>query len=415
MTIDDLCRGAREAASHLAGLPRADKDRALERIAEALERRCQEILRENSEDVGLAREARLPNEAVDRLYLDEERLAELARDLRGVARLEDPVGAVERGWRLVNGLEVRERRVPFGVVGVVYETRPRTAVDAAAVCLKSGNAVVLRGSTAGKHTDRLLAEVVEGAVLEAGLPGGAVTHLSTDPDALLDVLRRPDGLDLVVPLGGRDLQEYVRAHAAAPQLATGTGNCHIYVDAAADKQTAVSIITSAKCVRPAGQTAVETLLVHGSAARACLPAILKELHQHGVDIVGDRATTELVPDLPVGRAERSHYETAFFRARLAVRIVSSLDEAVSHIREFSSGEADAIVTEDGTAARRFLDQVDSACVFVNASTRFAEGKDFGFGVDLGVSTQKLHLRGPIGPRTLTATKYVVWGDGGVHS
>ena len=415
MTTDDLCRRARAAADHLAGLPREEKDRVLERVAEALERRCREILQENVEDVGLAREARLPNEAIDRLYLDEERLAELARDMRGVAQLEDPVGAVERGWRLVNGLEVRERRAPFGVIGIVYETRPRTAVDAAAVCLKSGNALVLRGSTAAKHTDRILAEVVEGAALEAGLPEGSVAHLTTDPGELLDLLRRTDGLDLVVPLGGRDLQDYVSSHSAAPQLATGTGNCHIYVDAAADKETAASIVTSAKCVRPAGQTAVETLLVHGSAARACLPAILGELEQHGVEIVGDRATADLVPDIPVKRADRSHYETAFFRARLAVRIVSSLDEAVAHIREFSSGDADAIVTEDTVAARSFVALVDSACVFVNASTRFAEGKDFGFGVDLGVSTQKLHVRGPIGPRTLTVSKYVVWGDGGVHA
>lgn len=398
----------------MAGLPRTRKDEALERIAEAIARRRDEILRENAEDIAAARSAHLGDETIDRLYLDEERLGELAADIRRLTVLADPVGAIERGGRLDGGLEIRELRAPFGVVGVVFEWHPRTTIDAAAVCLKAGNACVLRGAASGKHSNRMLAEVAEGAVLEAGLPPGTISHVSTDPEELLELLRDPVCLDLVVPLGGDDLRKYVGTHASAPSLTSGAGNCHVYVDAAADLQEAEAIVINAKCTRAAHPTAAETLLVHGSVARAFLPGIITELDRRGVQVYGDRTTIDLAADVTVKRATAAHYEKEFLTARIAVRVVSSIDEAVAHIARFGTGSAEAIVTEDLAAARVFTERVDAACVFVNASTRLADGAAFGHAVDLGVCTQKLHLRGPIGPHTLTCSKYVVWGDGHVH-
>jgi glutamate-5-semialdehyde dehydrogenase len=414
VTVEDICVQAREAAAQLAVLARVRKDEALESIVEALDRRRDEILRDNADDIVAARAARLADEVVDRLYMDEERLAEVGRDLLRLAALDDPVGVVDRGWRLANGLEVHEQRVPFGVIAIIHEWRPRVTVDAAAVALKAGNAVILRGAASGKHTNRILAEVVEGAIIEAGLPPRAVSHLSTESDELLELLRAPDGLDLVVPLGGADLRDYVRAHAAAPTLYSTGGNCHVYIDAAADPEKATRIVVDAKCQRASEGGSAETLLVHGTAARSCLPAILTELVHRGVELVGDRTAADIMPDLPMKRANRSHYEQEFLGAKIAVRVVASLDEAVAHIAEFGRGHSEAIVTEDADAARAFSARVDAACVYVNASTRFTDGEVFGFGLDLGACTQKLHERGPIGPRTLTCSKYVVWGDGHVR-
>lgn len=413
MTVAELCKTARAAAALLAALPRARKDDALERIAEAVERRRDEILRENAEDIAAARGARLPDETIDRLYLDEERLAEVAHDVRRLTVLDDPAGSIERGGRLDDGLEVRELRVPFGVVGVIHEWHPRTTIDAAAVCLKAGNACVLRGAASGKHSNRMLAEVVEGAIIEAGLPPGSVSHLSTDPEELLSLLRVAGGLDLVVPLGGHQLRGYVHTHAAAPSLTSGAGNCHVYVDAAADLEKARAIVVDAKCAHAAHLTAAETLLVHGTVARVFLPTLLAELDRRRVEVFCDHTTSDLAPGVFVKRATDAHYRKEFLTARIAVRVVASIDEATAHIARYGTGSAEAIVTEDLTAARTFTDRVEAACVFVNASTRFADGAVFGHGVDLGICTQKLHLRGPIGSHTLTCSKYVVWGDGHV--
>jgi glutamate-5-semialdehyde dehydrogenase len=414
MTVEHICVQARAAAAELALLTRLCKDAALESIADALERRRDEVLQDNADDIAAARAARLPDDVVDRLYMDAERLDEVRCDLRRLASLEDPVGVVEHGWRLANGLEVREQRVPFGVVAVIHEWRPRVTVDAAAVALKAGNAVILRGAASAKHTNRILAEVVEGAIIEAALPERAVSHLSVESDELLELLGIPDGVDLVVPLGGADLRDYVRAHASAPTLHSSGGNCHVYIDAAADCEMASRIVVNAKCQRASEGGSAETLLVHGSAARSCLPPILAELVRRGVELVGDRTAAEVVPDLPMKRANRSHYEQEFLGAKIAVRVVASLDEAVAHIAEFGRGHSEAIITEDADAARRFTARVDAACVYVNASTRFTDGAAFGYGVDLGACTQKVHARGPIGPRTLTCSKFVVWGDGHVR-
>ena len=414
MTIEEVCRQAQAASAALAPLTRARKDEALEHIAEALERRFDEILRDNAEDLAIARGQRLPEALVDRLLLDEDRLNEAIRTVRTIATLEDPVGEVVRGFRLPNGLQVRQQRVPIGVIAVVYESRPNVTVDTAALCLKTGNAGILRGGSAAKHSNRILAEVIEGAVLEAGLPARAVSHLSPDRDELLELLQMRQYVDLVIPRGGEDLVDYLLAHSRIPVIHATGGNCHVYVDAGADLAMASRIVVNAKCQRPGVCNAAETLLVHHDVAAEFLPTMLTELQRRGVELVVDRAAAELLPNLQLKRANKSHYETEFLALKLAVRVVDSLDEALAHIATYGTRHSEAIVTRDHAAAEEFARRVDAACVYVNASTRFTDGGEFGMGAEIGISTQKLHARGPIGLRELTCAKYVIWGAGQVR-
>jgi gamma-glutamyl phosphate reductase len=415
MTVEEQVRAARVASRTLASLPRARKDEALELIAEALRRRAGEILAENAEDVALARANKLGAALVDRLYLDEDRLRETARSVHEVAALDDPVGEIQEGRRLANGLELTRVRVPLGVVAVVYEARPNVTVDAAALCLKSGNAVVLRGGSAAKHSNRMLAEVVQGAILEAGLPAEAVAFIAGPREVLLQLVTLKDLIDVVIPRGGEELKELLSAHSRVPVIAAAGGNCHVYVDAAADLDMALAITVNAKCQRPGVCNAAETLLVHHDVAAAFLPRVVAELTRRGVELAVDRTTAELVPDPRLKRANRTHYETEFLDLKMAVRVVGSLDEAIDHVTTFGSGHSEAIVTGDLEAAQRFTREVDAAVVYVNASTRFTDGGQFGLGAEMGISTQKLHARGPISLRELTCQKYVAWGDGQVRS
>jgi glutamate-5-semialdehyde dehydrogenase len=415
MTVEEQVRAARLASRTLALLPRARKDEALELIAEALRRRAGEILAENAEDVALARAGKLSAALVDRLYLDEDRLKETARSVLEVAALADPVGEIQEGRRLANGLELTRVRVPLGVVAVVYEARPNVTVDAAALCLKSGNAVVLRGGSAAKHSNRMLAEVVQGAILEAGLPAEAVAFVAGPREVLLQLVTFKDLIDVVIPRGGDELKELLSAHSKVPVIAAAGGNCHVYVDAAADLDMALAITVNAKCQRPGVCNAAETLLVHHDVAAAFLPRVVAELTRRGVELAVDRTTAELVPDPRLKRANRTHYETEFLDLKMAVRVVGSLDEAIDHVTTFGSGHSEAIVTGDLEAAQRFTREVDAAVVYVNASTRFTDGGQFGLGAEMGISTQKLHARGPISLRELTCQKYVAWGDGQVRS
>ena len=415
MTVEEQVRAARAASRVLASLPRARKDEALELIAEALHRRAGEILAENAEDVALARANKLGAALVDRLYLDEDRLEETVRSVREVAALADPVGEIQEGRRLANGLELTRVRVPLGVVAVVYEARPNVTVDAAALCLKSGNAVVLRGGSAAKHTNRMLAEVVQGAILEAGLPAEAVAFIAGPREVLLQLVTLKDLIDVVIPRGGEELKELLSAHSRVPVIAAAGGNCHVYVDAAADLDMALAITVNAKCQRPGVCNAAETLLVHHDVAAAFLPRVVAELTRRGVELAVDRSTAELVPDPRLKRANRTHYETEFLDLKMAVRVVGSLDEAIDHVTTFGTGHSEAIVTGDLEAAQRFTREVDAAVVYVNASTRFTDGGQFGLGAEMGISTQKLHARGPISLRELTCQKYVAWGDGQVRS
>ena len=411
MTVEEQVRKARLASRTLASLPRARKDEALELIAEALRRRAGEILAENAEDVALARASKLSAALVDRLYLDEDRLMDTASTVREVAALPDPVGEIEDGRRLANGLELTRLRVPLGVVAVVYEARPNVTVDAAALCLKSGNAVVLRGGSAAKHSNRMLAEVVQGAMLEAGLPAEAVAFVAGPREVLLELVALKGLIDVVIPRGGEELKELLAQHSAVPVIAAAGGNCHVYVDAAADLKMALAVTVNAKCQRPGVCNAAETLLVHRAVASEFLPVVIAELTRRGVELVVDRATTDLVPDPRLKRANRTHYETEFLDLKMAVRVVESLDEAIDHVTTFGSGHSEAIVTGDLEAAQRFTREIDAAVVYVNASTRFTDGGQFGLGAEMGISTQKLHARGPISLRELTCQKYVAWGDG----
>ena len=415
MTVEEQVRAARVASRTLASLPRARKAEALELIADALRRRAGEILAENAEDVALARANKLGAALVDRLYLDEDRLRETARSVHEVAALDDPVGEIQEGRRLANGLELTRVRVPLGVVAVVYEARPNVTVDAAALCLKSGNAVVLRGGSAAKHSNRMLAEVVQGAIIEAGLPAEAVAFIAGPREVLLQLVTLKDLIDVVIPRGGEELKELLSAHSRVPVIAAAGGNCHVYVDAAADLDMALAITVNAKCQRPGVCNAAETLLVHHDVAAAFLPRVVAELTRRGVELAVDRITAELVPDPRLKRANRTHYETEFLDLKMAVRVVGSLDEAIDHVTTFGSGHSEAIVTGDLEAAQRFTREVDAAVVYVNASTRFTDGGQFGLGAEMGISTQKLHARGPISLRELTCQKYVAWGDGQVRS
>lgn len=415
MKVEQLCAEAQRASRVLAGLPRARKDEALFAVADALRRRSAEILAENDEDVRLARENRLADALVDRLLLDEDRLSDVEQAVRDIAALPDPIGQVVDGWRLDNGVEVRKVRVPLGVIAVVYEARPNVTVDAAALCLKSGNAVILRGGSAALHTNRILAEVVQGAVIEVGLPREAVMYLSPDRRELAELLKQRKYVDLVVPRGGEELKEYLLEHSKVPVIYAAGGNCHVYVDAAADLEKALPIVVNAKCQRPGVCNSAETLLVHEAVAPAFLPRAAEELKRRGVELVVDKAAADIIGDPSLKRANKTHYDTEFLALKLAVRVVTSVDEAIDHITTYGTRHSEAIVTEDVAAARAFTAGVDAACVYVNASTRFTDGGQFGLGAEMGISTQKLHVRGPIALQELTCVKYQLWGDGQVRA
>jgi len=414
VSVQQTCAAAQRASRVLAGLPRARKDEALGNVVDALARRAAEILAENAEDVRLARENRLPDALVDRLLLDEDRLRDMAASVRALAALPDPVGQLVDGWRLENGVQLRKVRVPLGVVAVIYEARPNVTVDAACLCLKTGNAVILRGGSAAMHSNRILSEVVQGAVIEAGLPREAVSYLTPDRRELDELLEQRRYVDLVIPRGGEDLKDYLMERSKVPVIYAAGGNCHVYVDAGADLDKAVPIIVNAKCQRPGVCNAAETLLVHRDVAAEFLPRAVEELKRRGVELVVDKVAADVLGDPTLKRANKTHYETEFLALKLAVRVVDSLDEALEHIATYGTRHSEAIVTEDLGAARRFTAEVDAACVYVNASTRFTDGSEFGLGAEMGISTQKLHVRGPIALQELTCVKYELWGDGQVR-
>ena len=414
MSVQQTCAAAQRASRVLAGLPGTRKDEALGNVADALARRAAEILAENAEDLRLARESRLPAALIDRLLLDEDRLRDVAAGVRALTALRDPVGQLVDGWRLENGVELRKVRVPLGVVAVIYEARPNVTVDAACLCLKTGNAVILRGGSAAMHSNRILSEVVQGAVIEAGLPREAVSYLTPDRRELDELLEQRRYVDLVIPRGGEDLKDYLMERSKIPVIYAAGGNCHVYVDAAADLGKAVPIIVNAKCQRPGMCNAAETLLVHRDVAAEFLPRAVEELKRRGVELVVDKAAADVLGDPTLKRANKTHYETEFLALKLAVRVVDSLDEALEHIATYGTRHSEAIVTEDLGAARRFTAEVDAACVYVNASTRFTDGGEFGLGAEMGISTQKLHARGPIALQELTCVKYELWGDGQVR-
>jgi glutamate-5-semialdehyde dehydrogenase len=404
---------ARAASYELAVATRAVKDAALAGMAEALLVRAEEVLAANADDVGRAEAGGTPANIVDRLRLTPERLAGMAQGLRDVAALPDPIGEVVRGSTLANGLELRQVRVPFGVVGMIYEARPNVTADAAGICLKSGNAVLLRGSSSARASNTAIVAVLRDAAVAAGLPADAVQLVPGDTHESVKALMRARGLvDVLIPRGGAGLIRSVVEESTVPVIETGVGNVHVYVDRAADLDKALAIVLNSKTSRTSVCNSAESLLVHEEIADRFLPLVTAALQEAGVTIHGDPAFRDTAAGVvPAGDDD---WATEYLSLDIAARVVPSIEEAIAHIRRWSSQHTEAIVTEDLAAARRFTAAVDAAAVMVNASTRFTDGGEFGFGAEIGISTQKLHARGPMGLAEMTSTKYVVTGSGQVR-
>ncbi|MGB0191244.1 MAG: glutamate-5-semialdehyde dehydrogenase [Nocardioides sp.] len=410
--VIELAQRAREASLGLGLATRAQKDAALLAMAEALLERAEPVLDANAEDVARAESGGTPAGIVDRLRLTPERLEGMAQGLRDVAALPDPVGEVVRGGTLANGLELRQVRVPFGVVGMIYEARPNVTADAAGICLKSGNAVLLRGSSSAAASNAAIVAVLREAAASTGLDADVVQLVPADSHDTVKALMRARGhVDVLIPRGGAGLIRAVVEESTVPVIETGVGNCHVYVDAAADLDKALAIVVNAKTHRPSVCNAAESLLVHADVAEAFLPRVVEALQGAGVTVHGDESFAAYDGVVP---ATEEDWDTEYLTLDLAARVVPDLDEALAHVRRHSSQHSEAIVTEDQRAARRWVAAVDAAAVLVNASTRFTDGGEFGFGAEIGISTQKLHARGPMGLPEMTSTKYVVTGDGHVR-
>jgi glutamate-5-semialdehyde dehydrogenase len=422
-SVADTCLAAKRASRVLALLDSDVKDGALAAIAGALEDRVAEILQANERDMQAGRESDIGDALLDRLRLDERRVLAIAAAVRQVAALGDPVGELIDGRRLPNGLDVRKVRVPLGVVAVVYEARPNVTIDAAALCLKSGNAIVLRGSSSAEHSNATLAQIAGESAVAAGLPRGCVSLVACGGrEELAELATQRESVDLIIPRGGEGLKGALQAVATVPVIYAASGNCHVYVDASAQLDAAEAIVLNAKTQRPGVCNAAETLLVHADVAERFVPRAVAALQRAGVLVRADeRALTlaldgeEPLSDTLLAAADEQDWATEYLAMTLAVRVVDSLQEAIEHIGRYGSGHSEAIVTRDTAAARAFQLGVDAACVYVNASTRFTDGGEFGMGAEIGNSTQKLHARGPIGLRELCTFKYLVEGDGHVRA
>ncbi len=410
--VAELGRRARSASARLASASTAEKDAALTTAADLLLERSREVLAANEADVAAAAADGMDAGPLDRLRLTDARLAGMANGLRDVAALPDPIGEVLDGWRRPNGLEIQRVRVPLGVVAIIYENRPNVTSDAAGICLKSGNAALLRGSASALRSNVAVVEVLRDALDKVGLPADGVLLVEdVRHEAAVELMRLTDSVDCLIPRGGPALIQSIRDHATVPVVIDGDGNCHVYVDATADLAMAQEIVVNAKTQRPSVCNAAESLVVHESVADTFLPTICEDLVARGVRLMGDdgaraRVAMDVASDDDFGRE--------FLALEMSVAVVPSLDAAIAHVNRFSSGHTEAIVTRDLDAARRFTHEVDSGTVVVNASTRFTDGGEFGFGAEIGISTQKLHARGPMALRELTTYKYLVWGDGQVR-
>ena len=404
---------ARAAAVVLATLPTPAKNKALLASADALLAAKDAILAKNKADVAAAAAAGIKGAFIDRLTLTEARLTDMAEGLRQVARLEDPVGEVLSMKTLDNGLVVGQKRVPMGVIGIIFEARPNVTADAFGLCLKAGSAVLLRGGKEAFQTNQAVVSVLRDALAAVGLPEDCVQMVpDTSRETATEMMRLNGYLDVLIPRGGAGLIQSVVQNSTVPVIQTGVGNCHVYVDAGADFEKAVRIVLNAKTQRPGVCNACESLLVHEAIAEEFLPKICAALQEQRVEIRGDEATQGLVSD--VVPATEADWATEYADTIISARVVRDIEEAIAHIRAYSTGHSEAIVTENYTNAQRFLNEVDAAAVYVNASTRFTDGSQFGFGAEIGISTQKLHARGPMGLKELTTTKYIIYGDGQIR-
>jgi glutamate-5-semialdehyde dehydrogenase len=412
MSIAGLGRRARLASRRLASASAAEKDASLLTAADLLVERTPEILAANAGDTERASAGGMESGPLDRLRLTDGRIAGMADGLRKVAALPDPVGELLDGGVRPNGLEIQRVRVPLGVVAIIYENRPNVTSDAASLCLKSGNAALLRGSGSALRSNVAIAGVLREALQKTGLPeDGVVLVEDTAHETAVELMQLTELVDCLIPRGGHELIRSVREHATVPVVIDGDGNCHVYVDAAADLDEALEIVVNSKTNRPSVCNAAESLVVHDAVADTFVPRVCSALAEHGVELLGDEGARALWPAM--GVATDDDFAREFLALRMTVAVAGSLDEAIDHVNRFGSGHTEAIVTGDLDAARRFTGAVDAAVVIVNASTRFTDGERFGFGAEIGISTQKLHARGPMGLRELTTYKYVLWGDGQV--
>ena len=410
--VEQLCLGAKEASRTLALADTEARNRILYRLADLLEENHLRVLAENERDLSAAEGNGVPRAMMDRLALNNERIFAMAQSLRQVALLEDPVGK-EESWSRPSGLLIRRVRVPLGVVAIIYEARPNVTVDSAALCLKTGNAVVLRGGKEAICTNMVLAELIRTALLDCGFDPNAVGLVTcTDRESAQALMTMRGYVDVLIPRGGKGLIRSVVENATVPVIETGAGNCHLYVDEQADLEKALAIAINAKCSRPSVCNAVETILVHAAIAARFLPMLAKELQARSTEIRGCARTCVLIPDATPATEE--DYQTEYNDYIVAIKVMDTMSDSIVHINRYSTGHSEAIVTEDKERADRFLREVNSAAVYVNASTRFTDGGEFGFGAEIGISTQKLHVRGPMGLYALTTEKYLIHGEGTVR-
>lgn len=411
MSVTEQAVRAREAAQTLVKAPRAAKDAGLQAMADALAKAETAVLEANAVDVDRAEENGTSDALVDRLRLTPDRIAGMVQGLRDLAGLADPVGDVVRGWTTANGVEVRQVRVPFGVVGIIYEARPNVTADAGGICLKSGNTALLRGSSSAADSNAAIVEALRAGLVEADLPADAIQLVPGPREVTTELMAARGLVDVLIPRGGAGLIDTVVRNSQVPVIETGVGNCHLYVDATADREMALAILLNAKTQRPSVCNAVETLLVHADAADTFLPEALAALTQAGVTVHGDARVGAYGT---VVEATQADFAEEYLSLDLAAAVVDDLDAALAHIRRYSTGHSETIVTESQRSAQRFTAEVDAAAVLVNASSRFVDGGEFGFGAEIGISTQKLHARGPMGLPEMTSTKYVVVGSGQVR-
>lgn len=412
--IRSLGAKAKEAAAIGGVLRTNQKNDALAAMAKALRNNALKILAENAKDMAKGQERGLSNALLDRLQLTNERIEGMARGLEDLIALDDPIGSTVAQWQRPNGLEITRKRVPLGVVAIIYEARPNVTADAAGLCLKTGNAVILKGGSEAYHSNLAVVNVLRDALKEQQLPEDLLQFVeSTDREAVALLLKLREYIDVVIPRGGAGLIRFVVENATIPSIETGTGNCHIYMDKDGDPQMGIDILFNAKTQRPAVCNAAETLLVHKDIAGKFLPQAAAKLYEKNVEIRGCERTCAILPEAKA--ATEKDWETEFLDYILAVKVVDSTEEAIAHIARYSSGHSEAIITENYSTSRFFTERVDAAAVYVNASTRFTDGNEFGFGAEIGISTQKLHARGPMGLNALTTEKYLIHGEGQIRS
>ncbi|MDI3507845.1 MAG: glutamate-5-semialdehyde dehydrogenase [Clostridiales bacterium] len=414
LSVQEIGKRARQAAYPLANASTAIKNQALDAMADALESNKDRILSANTEDLKYAEARGIGTAMLDRLSLNDKRITQMADGLRMVRDLPDPVGEVLSMWKRPNGLLIGQQRVPLGVIGIIYEARPNVTADAVGLCLKTGNAVILRGGSEAINSNKAIVNILAKAAIQVGIPENSIQLIEdTDRQSAVDMMKLHGYIDVLIPRGGAGLIRTVVENATVPTIETGVGNCHVYVDGDADVNMATDIIVNAKASRPAVCNAAETLLVDKAIAEAFLPVALPALEQKNVELRGCKVTRSIYPKCKA--AKEDDWATEYLDYILAVKVVDGIDQAIEHINKYGTKHSEAIVTNDYQHAQRFLQEVDAAAVYVNASTRFTDGGEFGFGAEIGISTQKLHARGPMGLKELTTTKYIIYGNGQIRA